>query len=224
MAVYYPSNVNCYQQDPIYLNHHHHQQQPSSSSSAAASFVGGEENVRNEMDFIPPTGIQNLNGDVPVSSSELTFRDGQGLSLSLLGTQISLPSFHYQQYQSGFTTNPPISVQETPPFSKEMLLLGQSDPSSGYAEVYNNYNMSSVLRSRYLKPAQGLLDEVVSVEKELNQMRKKKKGEAFNNSANETEGGGGFGGEISIELSTIERQELQSKKAKLLTMVDEVII
>ena len=176
------------------------------------------------MVFIPPTGLQNLNGDVPVSSSELTFRDGQGLSLSLLGTQFSLPSFHYQQYQSGFTTNPPISVQETPLFSKEMLLLGQSDPSSGYGGVYNSYNMSSVLRSRYLKPAQGLLDEVVSVEKELNQMRKKKKGEAFNNSANETEGGGGFGGEISIELSTIERQELQSKKAKLLTMVDEVII
>ncbi|CAN6805076.1 unnamed protein product [Brassica oleracea] len=224
MAVYYPSNVNCYQQEPIYLNHHHHQQQqqPSSSSSAAASFVGGEEIVRNEMVFSPPTGLQNLNGDVPVSSSELTFRDGQGLSLSLLGTQISLPSFHYQQYQSGFTTNPPISVQETPPFSREMLLLGQSDPSSGYAGVYNSYNMSSVLRSRYLKPAQGLLDEVVSVEKELNQMRRKKKGEAFNNSANETEGGGGFGGEISIELSTIERQELQSKKDKLLTMVDEV--
>ncbi|CAN6896374.1 unnamed protein product [Brassica oleracea] len=225
MAVYYPSNVNCYQQKPIYLNHHHHQQQQqpsSSSSSAAASFVGGEEIVRNEMVFSPPTGLQNLNGDVPVSSSELTFRDGQGLSLSLLGTQISLPSFHYQQYQSGFTTNPPISVQETPPFSKEMLLLGQSDPSSGYGGVYNSYNMSSILRSRYLKPAQGLLDEVVSVEKELNQMRRKKKGEAFNNSANETEGGGGFGGEISIELSTIERQELQSKKDKLLTMVDEV--
>uniref|UniRef100_A0A0D3DQF9 Homeobox domain-containing protein n=1 Tax=Brassica oleracea var. oleracea TaxID=109376 RepID=A0A0D3DQF9_BRAOL len=174
------------------------------------------------MVFSPPTGLQNLNGDVPVSSSELTFRDGQGLSLSLLGTQFSLPSFHYQQYQSGFTTNPPISVQETPLFSKEMLLLGQSDPSSGYGGVYNSYNMSSVLRSRYLKPAQGLLDEVVSVEKELNQMRRKKKGETFNNSANETEGGGGFGGEISIELSTIERQELQSKKAKLLTMVDEV--
>ena len=222
MAVYYPSNVNCYQQEPIYLNHHHHQQQqqPSSTSSsaAAASFVGGEENVRNEMVFIPPTGLQNLNGDVPVSSSELTFRDGQGLSLSLLGTQISLPSFHYHhQY-------PSISVKETPPFSKEMLLLGQSDPSSGYAGVYNSYNMSSVLRSRYLKPAQGLLDEVVSVEKEMNQLRKKKKGEDFNNSAKETEGGGGIGGEISIELSTIERQELQSKKDKLLTMLDEVVI
>ncbi|KAF3496107.1 hypothetical protein DY000_02055146 [Brassica cretica] len=83
------------------------------------------------MDFIPPTGLQNLNGDVPVPSNELTFGDGQRLSLSLLGTQISLPSFHYQQYQSGFTTNPPISVKETPPFSKEMLLLGQSDPSTG---------------------------------------------------------------------------------------------
>ncbi|KAL0697950.1 hypothetical protein Bca4012_054072 [Brassica carinata] len=239
MAVYYPSNVNCYQQEPIYLNHH--QQASSFSSAAAASFAG--ENVRNEMVFIPPTtggedvvtGLRILNGDVPGSSSELAFRDGQGLSLSL-ATQISLPpSFHYHQYhQLGFTSNPSISFKETPPFSKEMLLLGQSDPSSGYAGVYNNYRynetsggfMSSVLRSRYLKPVQSLLEEVVSVKKELNQMRKKKKGENFNNGSKDTEGGGGElssdSNGISIELSTMERQELQSKKNKLLTMVDEV--
>ncbi|KAF8112435.1 hypothetical protein N665_0064s0067 [Sinapis alba] len=245
MAVYYPSNVNCYQQEPIYLNHHHQQQQPSSSSSssAAASFFGGE-NVRNEMVFIPPntgggdvvvTGLQNLNGDdVPVSSS-----DGQGLSLSL-ATQISLPSFHYhhQYHQLGFTTptNPSTSFKETPPFSvvdktKEMmLLLTQSDPSSGGIGFYNNYRpggfMSSVVRSRYLKPAQSLLEEVVSVKKELNQMRKKKKSEDFNNGSKDTEQGGdelsSDSNGISIELSTMERQELQSKKSKLLTMVDEV--
>ncbi|KAJ0247776.1 BEL1-like homeodomain protein 10 [Hirschfeldia incana] len=220
MAVYYPSNVNCYQQEPTYLLNNHPQQ--PSSSSAAASFVG---NVRNEMIFIPPTtgvgdvvtGLQNLNGDVPVSSSELTFCDGQGLSLSL-STQI----LDYHQYQSSFAPNPSISVKETPPFSKEMLLLGQSDPSSGLAGFYNGYrynetsggfmNMSSVLRSRYLKPAQSLLDEVVSVKKELNHMRKKKKSEDFNNDSNGK----------PTELSTMERQELQSKKNKLLTMVDEV--
>ncbi|CAH2036788.1 unnamed protein product [Thlaspi arvense] len=249
MAVYYPSHVNCYQQEPIYLNHQ--QQQQASSSSAAAPFAG--DNVRNEMVFIPPTtgdvvtGLQNLNGDVTRNgSSDLSFHDGQGLSLSL-GTQISVPSFHYNQYQLGFTQNPSISVKETTPYnvdeisvkSKEMLLLGQSDPSSGYGGngFYNNYRynetsggfMSSVLRSRYLKPVQSLLDEVVSVKKELNQTRKKKKGEDFNNGSKETEGGGGGSGELSsdsngklTELSTIERQELQNKKNKLLTMVDEV--
>uniref|UniRef100_A0A1J3DM72 BEL1-like homeodomain protein 10 n=1 Tax=Noccaea caerulescens TaxID=107243 RepID=A0A1J3DM72_NOCCA len=261
MAVYYPSNVGCYQQEPVYLNHQQQQQQQqqASSSSAAASFSGaGGSNVRNEMVFIPPTtgnvvtGLQNINGDVTgngaVSSSDLSFHDGQGLSLSL-GTQISVPSFHYHQYQMGFTQNPPLSVKETPPFSvdeigaksKETLLLGQSDHSSGYAGnggigFYNNFRynetsggfMSSVLRSRYLKPAQSLLDEVVSVKKELNQMRKKKKSEDFNNGSKETEGGGGSvelsndsNGKL-IELSTIERQELQNKKNKLLTMVDEV--
>ncbi|KAG2303331.1 hypothetical protein Bca4012_062101 [Brassica carinata] len=225
MAVYYSSNVNCYhqQQEPIYLNH-----QASSSS------------VRNEMVFIPPTteagggdvvtGLQNLNGTV--LSSDLSFHDGQGLSLSL-GTQISLPSFQ-QYHQLGFTPNPSISVKETPPFnveekSRDMLLLGQSNPSSGYyAGLYNHYRynetsggfMSSVLRSRYLKPAQSLLDEVVSVKKELNQMRKKKKGEDFNNVSKDTEEGGELTN--SIELSTTERQELQNKKNKLLTMVDEV--
>ncbi|KAF8080450.1 hypothetical protein N665_0944s0014 [Sinapis alba] len=233
MAVYYSSNVNCYQQqEPIYLNHQ--QQQQASSSSA--------EHVRNEMVFIPPTtrggggdvvtGLQNLNG--AVLSSDLSFHDGQGLSLSL-GTQISLPSFHHQQYhQLGFTPNSSISVKETPPFNveeknKEMLLslLGSSNPSSGYAAgLYNHYRynetsggfMSSVLRSRYLKPAQSLLDEVVSVKKELNQMRKKNKGEDFINGSKDT----GGGGELSIEVSTTERQELKNKKNKLLTMVDEV--
>ncbi|CAH8385482.1 unnamed protein product [Eruca vesicaria subsp. sativa] len=212
-------------QEPIYLNHQHHQ--ASSSSVAAASFLG--ENVRNEMVFLPPTtgaeGLQNFNGDVTangtVSSSGLSFHDGQGLSLSL-GNQISLPSFHHQRYQMGFTPNPSISVKETSPFNveeknKEMLL-----------GLYNSYRvnetsrafMSSVLRSRYLKPAQSLLDEVVSVKKELNQMsKKKKKGEDFNNVSKDTQVGGSGGGS---ELSTSERQELQNKKSKLLTMVDEV--
>ncbi|KAL1207776.1 BEL1-like homeodomain protein 10 [Cardamine amara subsp. amara] len=254
MAVYYPSNVGCYQQEPIFLNH---QQQASSSSAAAASFAGGD-NVRNEMVFIPPTtgnivtGLQNFNGDVTtgngaVSSSDLSFHDGQGLSLSL-GTQISVAPFHYHQYQLGFTQNPAVSIKETSSFNvddeisvknKEILLLGQSDPSSGYAANGGNgycnsfrYNetsggfMSSVLRSRFLKPAQNLLDEVVSVKKELNQIGKKKM--KFNNGSKEIEGGGGSG-ELSsdsngksIELSTIEREELQNKKNKLLTMLDEV--
>ncbi|XP_018490607.1 BEL1-like homeodomain protein 10 [Raphanus sativus] len=229
MEVYYSSNVNYYQQEPIFLNHQQQQQEASSSS----------EHVRNEMVFIPPTtgttgvvtGLQNLNGTV--SSSDQSFHDGQGLSLTL-GNQISLPSFHHHQqyhhHQLGFTpNNPSISVKETPPFnleeekSKEMmsslLLLCQSNPSSGYAAgLYNNYRynetsggfmMSSVLRSRYLKPAQSLLEEMVSVKKEMR--NKKKKGQDFNNdSTKDTESG---------ELSTT---ELQNKKNKLLAMVDEV--
>lgn len=244
MAVYYPSNVGCYQQEPIFLNH---QQQQASSSSAAASFtVTGSDNVRNEMVFIPPTTTGDVvTGNGAVSSSDPSFHDGQGLSLSL-GTQISVAPFHFHQYQLGFTQIPSTSVKETSPFnvdemsvkSKEMMLLSQSDPSSGYAGsgFYNNYRynetsggfMSSVLRSRYLKPAQNLLDEVVSVKKELNQMGKKKmKVNDFNNGSKEIEGGGS--GELSndlngksMELSTVEREELQNKKNKLLTMVDEV--
>ena len=83
--------------------------------------------------------------------------------------------------------------------------------------------MSGVLRSRYLKPAQNLLDEVVSVKKELNQMRKKKKkGEDFNNGSKDTQGE--LSTDSNVKLSTIERQELRNKKNKLLTMVDEVVI
>lgn len=247
MAVYYPSNVGCYQQEPIFLNHQQQQQQDSSSSAAASFTVTGGDNVRNEMVFIPPTTGDVVTGNGAVSSSDLSFHDGQGLSLSL-GNQISVPPFQYHQYQLGFTQNPSLSVKETSTFnvdemsvkSKEMMLLGQSDPSSVYAGnggngFYNNYRynetsggfMNGVLRSRYLKPAQNLLDEVVSVKKELNQMGKKRmKVNDFNNGSKEIEGGSGElssdSNGKSIELSTIEREELQNKKNKLLTMVDEV--
>ncbi|XP_010533491.1 PREDICTED: BEL1-like homeodomain protein 3 [Tarenaya hassleriana] len=218
--------------------------------------------VRNEMVFIPPNGdvtaLQGLNANVTanaVSSSDLSFH---GLSLSL-GTQIPnavtvpVPPFQYQ-YQNmsnhlGFGQNHSLSVKETLSCDvsesgkdKEML-LGQPEhmPSSGFSVgFYNNYRyetsgfVSSVLRSRYLKPAQQLLDEVVSVRKDLKQVNKNKnKGQDFNglSDSKDTEIGSASNGTASNvsesnmkppELSPSERQDLQSKKSKLLSMVDEV--
>ncbi|KAL6640377.1 hypothetical protein ACP70R_021500 [Stipagrostis hirtigluma subsp. patula] len=89
-----------------------------------------------------------------------------------------------------------------------------------------------VMSSKYLKAAQELLDEVVSVSKGVEDAKAaaaaksaaavKKKEESEGVSGGGTEDGGGAKSGGAPELSTAERQELQMKKSKLLNMLDEV--
>ncbi|KAF8068547.1 hypothetical protein N665_1145s0015 [Sinapis alba] len=214
MAVYYPTSVGMQSlyQEPIYLN--------EASSSSAASFSGAGAGVNcletpisvpNEMVFIPPTSDTSLiNGNVTVSSNDLSFHGG-GLSLSL-GNQIQ---YHYQNLSNQLSYN----NHQNPSLSDDN---GKSFPSSGYSNgvgFYNNGFVSSVLRSRYLKPTQQLLDEVVSVKK----TKKDDKGQDFTNGSKSNDNNNNNNNtENNEELSPSERQELQGKKNKLLTMVDEV--
>ncbi|KAG5410109.1 hypothetical protein IGI04_006428 [Brassica rapa subsp. trilocularis] len=201
MAVYYPTSTVGMQslyQEPIYLN-----EQASSSSAASFSGAGAGANcleipnsVPNEMVFIPPTSDTSLNGNVTVSSNDLSFHGG-GLSLSL-GNQIQ---YHYQNLSNQLSYN-----EENGKSHHHQV------PSFGF---YNNGFVSSVLRSRYLKPTQQLLDEVVSVKKTKNN----EKGQDFTNGSKPNDTNNTVNNE---ELSPSERHELQSKKHKLLTMVDEV--
>ncbi|XP_044489521.1 BEL1-like homeodomain protein 7 isoform X3 [Mangifera indica] len=97
------------------------------------------------------------------------------------------------------------------------------------------YGMPSVARaipnSRFLKVAQQLLDEVVNVRKALKQpdgeksqstheqrMRSSKDGGSSNTTSNPQESAGN----TPNELSHAEKQELQNKLTKLLSMLDEV--
>jgi hypothetical protein len=247
MAVYYPNSVGMQSlyQESIYLNEQQQQQQQASSSSAASfsEIVSGD--VRNnEMVFIPPTSDVAVNGNVTVSSNDLSFHGG-GLSLSL-GNQIQSAvsvspfQYHYQNLSNQLSYNnlnpSTMSDENGKSLSVHQHHSDQILPSSVYNNngnngvgFYNNYRyetsgfVSSVLRSRYLKPTQQLLDEVVSVRKDLklgNKKMKNDKGQDFHNgsSDNITEDDKSQ----SQELSPSERQELQSKKSKLLTMVDEV--
>lgn len=249
MAVYYPNSVGmqAMYHESIYLNEQQQQQQQQqqASSSSAASFseiISGD--VRNnEMVFIPPTSDVAVNGNVTVSSNDLSFHGG-GLSLSL-GNQIQSAvsvspfQYHYQNLSNQLNYNNPNPSTMSDENGKSLSghhhqhHSDQILPSSGYNNngvgFYNNYRyetsgfVSSVLRSRYLKPTQQLLDEVVSVRKDLklgNKKMKNDKGQDFQNgsSDNITEDEKSQ----SQELSPSERQELQSKKSKLLTMVDEV--
>ncbi|GFY94415.1 BEL1-like homeodomain 6 [Actinidia rufa] len=96
----------------------------------------------------------------------------------------------------------------------------------------SSYGMSSIVRtipnSKYLKAAQQLLDEVVSVRKALKQQDAKKD---QSKSPKEVDGvsknGAPSNPQESVsnsprELSAAERQDLQDKLTKLLSMLDEV--
>ncbi|CAN8234642.1 unnamed protein product [Cochlearia groenlandica] len=237
MSGYYQTSVGMQSlyQEQVYLNNEQQQQQQPSSSSVA-SFSGG-----NEMVFIPPTSendvvVTNLNGNVTVSSNDLTF-NGEGLSLTLGNQQIQYQ--HYQNLTNQFNYNnqnpsssSSLSHHDNNNNVKSLSHHHIHSSSSGYNNevgFYNNNNnhqvfVSSVLRSRYLRPTQVLLDEVVSVKKDLKFSNKKiknnDKGQDFNNGSSDNNTKDDV--DNVYELSPLQRQELHSKKNKLLTMVDEV--
>ncbi|CAN6722286.1 unnamed protein product [Malus baccata var. baccata] len=113
--------------------------------------------------------------------------------------------------------------------------------SSGSKEMHSEYvydslgSTNAMLSSKYLKAAQQLLDEVVNVKKALKQSRLDKN-QSFKRSGSdgskETDGNdqhlrrssdpGESSTISSVELSAAERQDLQNKKTKLLSMLDEV--
>jgi hypothetical protein len=140
--------------------------------------------------------------------------------------------------QMGFrgpTTQQGLSLSlssQQPPYrslSGEQDVVGNS-PSSASAVSNGISGMQSViLGSKYLKAAQEVLDEVVNVGKGIKVEGTKEKIMKMNK---ESKGMiGDFPGEGSssstkqaTELTTAQRQELQMKKAKLVSMLDEVHI
>lgn len=188
----------------------------------------GWGNGRGEMPFMPPMGsaigilqgVQNL--------------QGQGLSLSL-STQIpstgQVPSMEYRGPNSGFSS-----------FLNPLSISGEGlgGNSDSMKPDMSAYGMSSVARiipnSKYLKAAQQLLDEVVNVRNALKQQDSKKgptnssKEDDHGGSKNETtlpSGGVSSNPQDSAsnspsELSAAEKQDLQNKLTKLLSMLDEV--
>jgi hypothetical protein len=148
----------------------------------------------------------------PNTAARETPRAQQGLSLSLSSQPARFMSFREGAMSGG----------------------SPSTPASGVTTNNNNNGNSGiqVLSSKYLRAAHELLEEVVNVNVGVELGNKKSGG--LNKVIGESSGvgsggdgsivgGGGEGnGKRSTELSTAERQELQMKKAKLITMLDEV--
>ncbi|GMN55733.1 hypothetical protein TIFTF001_024855 [Ficus carica] len=176
---------------------------------------------------------------------------GLSLSLGTqIPSGIQMPSISFRNPDMGFASflspNPSISGErdgssrDDQPRNVEYMAPGF--PGSNNQDVskveLSPYGLSSVARavpsSKYLKVAQQLLDEVVNVRKALKQhesekaqsvqeqqMKSPKEGE--DGSKNEsTPGGGESASNSQPELSHAEKQDLQNKLTKLLSMLDEV--
>ncbi|GMI83583.1 BEL1-like homeodomain 6 [Hibiscus trionum] len=151
----------------------------------------------------------------PMAGTSSIIHSGQGLSLSL-GTQIpSGIQIPYQNLGSGFSG-------------------GNQDSNKGELSAYGMSSMARAIPdSKYLKAAQQLLDEVVNVQKALKPpdgVKNRNSQEIWMKNSEEDDGGSknvpANQQESSMnspkELSHAERQELQSKLTKLLSMLDEV--
>uniref|UniRef100_A0A0E0MCQ3 Homeobox domain-containing protein n=1 Tax=Oryza punctata TaxID=4537 RepID=A0A0E0MCQ3_ORYPU len=130
------------------------------------------------------------------------------------------------------------SREAAPPVTVAAVVAGGDEGK--YLQVQGATSQGQmVMSSKYLKAAQELLDEVVSVSKGVDDAKAaaaaaaaakspasvKKKEDSEGVSAGGTEDGGGAksgGAPPPPEMSTAERQELQMKKGKLINMLDEV--
>jgi hypothetical protein len=184
---------------------HHHQQSPS---AAQQHFVGIPLQV-------PPSGY-NLwapatSGVADMSSPTHAQTPGSAAGVSAV---LSLSSRE---------AAPPVTVASVGGADEgKYHLVGASSTSQG----------QMVMSSKYLKAAQELLDEVVSVSKgvedakaatkSLSAVKKKEDSEGVSGGGGTEDGGGAKSGSAAPELSTAERQELQMKKSKLINMLDEV--
>ncbi|KAF8013526.1 hypothetical protein BT93_I1386 [Corymbia citriodora subsp. variegata] len=201
----------------------------------------GWRDGRNEMLFMQPMASHST---VLQDGQNL---QGQGLSLSLgthIPSGIHIPSGQYRSQNLGLTAflSPNSSksaesnsrngstVDEQPrsaEFFPHSLVGANQDLNTGNFSVNGMSSMSRMLsNSRYLRAAQQLLDEVVNVRKALKhsdseKIKKSEEGDEDSKkdvASNPQESDGNSTG----DLSQAERQELQSKLAKLSSMLDEV--
>ncbi|KAI4376066.1 hypothetical protein MLD38_013861 [Melastoma candidum] len=185
---------------------------------------------RNEVVPMQQDGVQNL--------------QGQGLSLSLaphIPSGVLLPLSHFRNLNTGL----PSSSESGSRNGEEQLRAPEFGPSGIFRansqQDSDRVNLSvdgmasmsrTIMHSRYLRAAQQLLDEVVNVRKALkppDNKEESRKGETQSKGSKEGDDEESKDEEpqdsrksSKSELSHGERQELQNKLTKLMSMLDEV--
>ncbi|GLU04499.1 hypothetical protein SLE2022_216420 [Rubroshorea leprosula] len=196
---------------------------------------------------IPRTRPSILDGEHSFQSQGLSLSLG-----TQIHSAVPLPSFQYQcqGYSSLFSNYLPFSGKgdhgdeskggielrisdgsfaggssnafDAEPFTNSQGSVSQKGIHSSIYQYEQGFS-NTILNSKYLKAAQELLDEVVNVRKALKQPDSNK------DQSSQPKSAGGMAAEpsdsitnSSSELSPAERQELQTKKTKLLSMLDEV--
>jgi hypothetical protein len=175
---------------------------------AAAAHSGGGDAIHNDAHSSAQLEFGLLNNH---DSASVPSAPGQGLSLSL-NTHILAPSYPYWS-------------------PKQDLLATQSYQGDDNRMKNMQSEASQAIRnSKYLKAAQELLDEIVSVWKNIKQNAQKNKVEPEKVDGKEADGVSKSEASNPLEstanaeaeISAAEKQELQNKMAKLLAMLDEV--
>lgn len=154
----------------------------------------------------------------PNTAARDTPRAQQGLSLTLSSQQPGFGSFR------GATSD-----REVPSGEDIRVSSGSNSSASGVTNGVSGMQ-SVLLSSKYLKAAQELLEEVVNVgngirtelPKKVSGQQSKVVAESSMAAAGDSSVGGEGSGKRAAELSTAERQEIQMKKGKLISMLDEV--
>ena len=176
----------------------------------AQSGGGGGDLIHNDAHSSAQLDFGLLNNP---SSASVPSAPGQGLSLSL-NTHILAPSYPY------WSPKPDLLTTQSYQGDENRMKNMQSEASR------------AIRNSKYLKAAQELLDEIVSVWKSIKQNAQKDKVEAGKMDGKDadevlkSEGVSSNPQESTAnaepEISAAEKQELQNKMAKLLAMLDEV--
>lgn len=216
---------------PSEISHHSSSTEPNMVTSLTDQHsFGPAKDMRNEMlthfmDGAHSTGGDLLHNDThngaqlefgllnSHNSTSVPSAPGQGLSLGL-HTHILAPSYPYWSMKPDLMAAQ--SYQGDHNITKDM----QSEASR------------AIRNSKYLKAAQELLDEIVSVWKIIKQNAQKDQVETGKVDGKEAHGVSKSEGlssnpqeataNATAEISAAEKQELQNKMAKLLAMLDEV--
>ncbi|KAJ7976213.1 BEL1-like homeodomain protein 1 [Quillaja saponaria] len=195
---------------------------PTTTSQDLNHQMQGHHDVSAMHGFMPRMQYNLWNSIDPNTEARETPRAQQGLALSLSSQQAGYGSFRVEREVPSPTQAPTISTEDV------RVSGGSSSSASGVTNGVSGMQ-SVLLSSKYLKAAQELLDKVVNVNNGLKtELAKKTNGQnkVFGESSTAASGDGSLGGEASVkrgaELSTADRQEIQMRKAKLISMLDEV--
>ncbi|CAD6255286.1 unnamed protein product [Miscanthus lutarioriparius] len=193
---------------PASFAHHHHHQKSPSSAAQQQHFVGIPLQA-------PPSGYNPWTPAATAADMSSPTPQAQTPGAAAAGVSAVLSLFSRE------AAPPPVTVAVPGCTDDGKYHLGVSATSQG----------QMVMSSKYLKAAQELLDEVVSVSKGVEDANKTTKSLAAVKKKEDSEGVSGGGtddgsgaksGGGAAEMSTAERQELQMKKSKLINMLDEV--
>ncbi|CAL1355783.1 unnamed protein product [Linum trigynum] len=236
---------------PHQPHHHHHHADEFSNSQFGTTRNNNEMMFIPPMSSETPQDLHPHDVDANLAAAAEEHHAGfhiqGGLSLSL-GTQMDggeVPSFHHYQYSVSEPTEElimPASLGKWNNHGGENVIkmeggggsmnnptdhFLQGSENNNAVEVYETlgYANVSLLNSRYLKATHELLDEVVNVKYAL-----AARGDQGNKCSDENKEGNdgvasgesGGGNSSSLDLSPSEKQDLQSKKSKLVSMIDEV--